>query len=405
MDNFDPYFKKIIQYKYRDQNLKFRVSQVLFSSQQIDHGTQRLLRTLTSGKFNIYSKVLDLGCGYGPIGIVLKNAYQPSVVHMVDKDALALDYTRQNANLNNLKDIKVYASLGYDDIIDTDFDLIVSNIPAKIGEKALSHFLKDARSYLKSGGRVAVVVIDAIARYVESILTNDLNINILFRKAWPGHIVFHYEFKEAPPSIPKPTGSVFDRGIFDREKKVFSLKTLNFPMQTTYGLSEFDTLSYETVLLLDSLKLLQNREIKRAIVFNPGQGHVPVGLSLLTKAQNIVLVDRDLQALRISKKNLILNNYPEKNISVLHQVGISPTQPEQADCIIGIIAEKDGFIVHAMFVKQAALQLASKGLVILSSSSTAITRIEAFVHSEKLLDILERRRSKGNSTIILNHKS
>src|SRR5216684_2970136 len=99
MNKLDPYFKKIVQYKYRDNNLEFRVSQSLFSSYAIDTGTQRLLRTLASEKFDAYSKVLDLGCGYGPIGIALKSAYKPSIVHMVDRDALAIEYSRQNAEL------------------------------------------------------------------------------------------------------------------------------------------------------------------------------------------------------------------------------------------------------------------------------------------------------------------
>lgn len=404
MNNFDAYFKKIVQYKYRDKDLKFRVSQSLFSSYDIDFGTQRLLRTLISEKFDSYNKVLDLGCGYGPIGIALKSAYKPSIVHMVDRDALALEYSRQNAELNSIKDIKTYGSLGYDDITETNFDLIISNIPAKVGEKALSHMLEDAQFYLHPEGRVAVVVIDPIAEYVSGVLTKNPYINILFHKAWPGHVVFHYKFS-SDNSLAKPKKSAFDRGIFDRDQKVFSFGKFTMSMQTTYGLSEFDTLSYETAMLLDSLKLLQNRGIKRATVFNPRQGHVSVGLSLLTKVQKITLVDRDLQALRVSKRNLVLNGYSSDNISLLHQVGISLINQNRSDYVIGVLPEEDGPIVHEMFVKQAALQLNPGGLVILSSRSTPITRVENFVRAEKLLDVLERRRSKGNSTIILKHKS
>lgn len=404
MENLDVYFKKNIEYQYRGNNLKFKVSQVLFASQQIDHGTQRLLRTLISEKVDIYKKVLDLGCGYGPIGIALKSFQPSSIIHMVDRDALAIEYSRLNAKLNNLNDIKVYGSLGYDDIRDTDFDLIVSNIPAKVGGKALSYILQDARLFLRPGGHVAVVVIDAIAEYVERVLTTDLTINILLRKAWSGHVVFHYEFKNNIPSIPKPTDTAFNRGIFDREMKVFSHKTLSFPMQTTYGLSEFDTLNYETELLLDSLRTLQNRSFDKAVVFHLGQGYIPVVLSLYTSIEKLILIDRDLQAIRISKKNLILNNFPEKNISLLHQVGISSIESKQADCIIGILAEKDGPSVHAIFIKQITSQLTSKGIVIISSNSTAITRVENFIRSEKRLEVLQRKRSKGKSTLILKQR-
>jgi len=162
MDIFDAYFKKDVTYNYRGENLKFHVSQSLFSSHDIDLGTKRLLRTIETEGLNKYDKVLDLGCGYGPIGISLKSFYEPSIVHMVDRDALALEFSKQNVELNNLSDIKIYGSLGYDDVTEKDFDFIVSNIPAKVGEPVLSHILEDARFYLRPRGKVAVVVIDAI---------------------------------------------------------------------------------------------------------------------------------------------------------------------------------------------------------------------------------------------------
>ena len=403
MENFDVYFKKTVQYTYRGNNLQFRISQDLFSSYGIDIGTQRLLRTLTSEKFNDFNKVVDLGCGYGPIGIALKSVCQSCVVHMVDRDALALGYSRQNVELNNLSNFKIYASLGYDDVKETDFDLIISNIPAKVGEPVLSHILQDARFYLRPGGRVIIVVIEAIAEYVAKVLA-DPNINILFRKSWPGHVVYHYEFSSGASLVPKPTVNTFEGGIYDRGKKIISIGSLRVPIQTTYGLSEFDTLSYETELLLDSLQTLSDQHINRALVFNPGQGFIPVTLSRSTKVQEIVLVDRNLLALRVSRRNLEFNGYPAKKVFLFHQVGISQNHSGQTNCIIGILEEKEDPVVHKMFVQQAVSELAPKGLVILASSSTAITRVESFIRSEKLLNVLERRRNKGKSVIILKHK-
>lgn len=403
MEKFDPYFKKTVQYVYRGYNLHFRVSQNLFSSYGIDIGTQRLLRTLTSEKFNDFNKVLDLGCGYGSIGIALKAVCQSCVVHMVDRDALALDYTRQNIELNNLSNIKIYASLGYDDVKETGFDLIVSNIPAKVGEPVLSHILQDARLYLRPGGRVVVVVIDAIAEYVAKVFA-DPSFNILFRKSWPGHVVYHYEFSSSASLASKPKYSAFDRGIYDRGKKIVSIGTHKIPIQTTYGLPEFDTLSYETELILDSLPSLQNRHIDRVAIFNTGQGFIPVALSQSNKVGEIVLIDRNLLALRASRRNLELNGYPTKKVFLFHQVGIYQNNSALTNCIIGILEEKDGPDVHKMLVQQAVSELAPKGSVILASSSTAISRVESFIRSEKLLYVFERRRNKGKSVIILKHK-
>ena len=94
-DDIDVFYKKTISYCYHNHNLNFHVSQTLFSSQDVDIGTRRLLSNLTSEDYT-YSKVLDLGCGYGVIGISLKSVNPEGTVHMVDRDSLALDYTRKN---------------------------------------------------------------------------------------------------------------------------------------------------------------------------------------------------------------------------------------------------------------------------------------------------------------------
>lgn len=404
MENFDAYFKKIVHYNYRNHNLQFHVSQDLFSSYGIDIGTQRLLRTLTAKEFNNSNKILDLGCGYGPIGIALKVAFQLPVVHMVDRDALALKYSRQNVELNNLSNIEIYASLGYDDVKAKDFDLIVSNIPAKVGKPALSHLLRDARFYLRPKGKVVVVVIDDIAKYVTRVLS-DPNINILFHKSWRGHVFYRYEFSSRASPASQPRLKAFERRIYDRGKKIISIGSVKIPIQTVYGLLEFDTLSYETGLILDSLSILQDQHIDRTAIFNPGQGFIPVALSQSNQVGEIVLIDRNLLALRVSRRNLELNGYPAKKIFLSHQVGIYQNRPGTINCVIGILEEKDGPAVHKMLVHQAVSELAPEGLIILSSSSTVITRVESFIHAKKFLNVFKRQRNKGKSVIICKLKS
>lgn len=405
MENLDLYFKKIINYIYRGHSLQFKVSQTLFSSHDIDFGTQRLLRSLISEKDSEFKKVLDLGSGYGPIGIALKSFYTKAVVHMVDRDALALDYSRQNIELNNLRDINIYESLGYDNVKDTDFDLIVSNIPAKVGEPVLSNMLEDARFYLRDGGHIAIVVTDTIENFVSKVLLGNPSINILFQKKWPGHSVFHYEFLPEGVSLPKPKLSAFDRGIYYRGEKIISFGNSKLSIKTVYGVSEFDTLSYETEMLLKNLAILQERNINTAILFNSGQGYLPAALSLMTKVNKIDLVDRDLLALNISKKNLTLNGFSDDKILLLHQTDLQQKDKKKMDVVIGILDEKDGPLIHAMFVRQAVEQLSPIGLAILVSSSTAITRIESIIKKDKSLDILDRKKSKGKSVIIINRKS
>jgi len=292
-DDIDVFYKKTISYCYHNHNLNFHVSQTLFSSQDVDIGTRRLLSNLTSEDYT-YSKVLDLGCGYGVIGISLKSVNPEGTVHMVDRDSLALDYTRKNLELNHFE-ASVYASLGYDRVSDADFDLIVSNIPAKIGKPVLSYLLTAARLHLKPNGRVAIVVIDAIADYITGVIS-DLGVNILIQKKYPGHMVFVYEFSEGS-STKRPIHESFEKYIYNREEKLFTVDHHSLSILTAYGLPEFDTLSYETQMVIESLKITKCKQENKAVVFNPTQGILPVVLTQFVTVKEIALVDRDLLAL------------------------------------------------------------------------------------------------------------
>ena len=188
------YFKKLLTFRFWRQEIQFRVSQDLFSSHQIDAGTQFLLRAIKDLNQGQFSKILDLGCGYGPIGLTLKKLSGTACVHMVDRDALAAEYSRQNADINGLSGVSVYGSLGYDDVRSRDFDLIASNIPAKAGQVVISHLLRYSVHYLRPGGVVVVVVVAPIERMVDEVLRNSPGISLLFKRSRRGHIVFGYQF-------------------------------------------------------------------------------------------------------------------------------------------------------------------------------------------------------------------
>ena len=124
----DLYLKKVVEFRYARQTLHLRVSQDLFSSYDIDVGTQRLLRTLADLASVALPRALDLGCGYGPLGLAMRKLDAARKVHLVDRDALAVEFARQNAELNGLGDVSVYGSLGYDDVAGADFDLILAKL-------------------------------------------------------------------------------------------------------------------------------------------------------------------------------------------------------------------------------------------------------------------------------------
>ncbi len=396
----DTYFKKEIRFEHAGQSLQFRVSQDLFSSFDVDIGTRRLLRSLAGTDAGRSRRILDLGCGYGPIGLTLKKLDLGRSVHLVDRDALAVDYSRQNAELNGLPDVEVYGSLGYDDVSATDLDLIIANLPAKAGPPVVAHLLQEAVYYLRPGGMVAVVVVTALEDTVAEALA-DPGVEILLRKAWPGHTVFHYRFAFARDEADQPAESALERGLYDRGSMHTSFGGLGFPMRVAYDLPEFETLSYPSELLLDGMLRLGDAPIRRAVVFNPGQGHVPVALWKVFDPAIIALVDRDLLGLRCSRRNLLLNGCPADRITLSHQAGLFSQSEEQADLVAGLLREDEGPAAIAATIQQAAQQLAPAGILVVAASSTAATRAVRTIEAERVLKIKKRVRRRGQSLLVL----
>jgi len=401
----DVYFKKTIDFYHHGHTLHYNVAQDLFSSHQIDVGTARLLRSLVDAP--PFAKILDLGCGYGPLGLTLKALYPESVVHAVDRDALALEYTRQNALLNELSDVQVYASLGYDDVSARDFDLIISNIPGKSGDTVIASMLRDAVHFLRPGGLVAVVVVAPLEALVAQAL-DDPGIEIVFQETRSGHAIFHYRFTEAYRAAQPLFASGLARGLYHRDAVEISVASLTFQMQTARGLPEFDSLSYGSLLLLNNLARLQEKPVRRVIVHNPGQGHIPVALWKLFQPDSIALVDRDLLSLHYTRDNLLQNGCPVAQMTVAHQLGLDG-QEGMADMIVGVLREEEGQAAAELLTQQAAALLALDGKLWLVAGSTPITRLEKAIApsngaSTKLLRTVKRKRDKRMSLLVLQRR-
>lgn len=146
----------------REHALKFQSTWGLFSPRKIDEGTRALLEQIElPGK----ATVLDVGCGYGAIGVTL--GQEAAEVHMVDKDFVAVDFANQNAKANSSA-AKAYLSNGFSHVPDDlQFDVIVSNIPAKVGKEMLMIILEDAYSRLKPGGRFYMVTIAGLREFMK----------------------------------------------------------------------------------------------------------------------------------------------------------------------------------------------------------------------------------------------
>ena len=136
----------------------------IFSPRNIDDGTLMLLKYLDVKETD---DCLDLGCGYGPLGLTMAKLAPKGTTTLVDKDFKAVEYSNLNAELNQIKNAEALLSNGFDQIKKRKFNVIVSNIPAKVGNEMLSLFLYDAFQQMKHGGKIYVVTITGLRKYIK----------------------------------------------------------------------------------------------------------------------------------------------------------------------------------------------------------------------------------------------
>ncbi|MAT97480.1 MAG: hypothetical protein CL608_10095 [Anaerolineaceae bacterium] len=392
------YFKKTLTFKHEDKTLQFRVSQELFSSYEVDAGTRFLLRTLDQLPLESGRRVLDVGCGYGPLGLTLQKLDKRRTMHLVDRDALAVNFAQQNAAFNNLHNVQIYGSLGYDGVTEQEFDLIVSNIPGKAGEDVITHLVQGARPFLAKEGHVALVVVTPLAPLVETILAGMPDTAVTLKESTANHTVFHYHFTDKSTVDPQPA---FAGGLYWRDQLSVDYRKLNFTMQASYGLPEFDTLSFTTRLLFNLLNDVPAKQIEHLLVINPGQGHTAVAAWLSLHPQQVTLIDRDLLALKTTAHNLQQNSCPVTRISQHHQIGL-PELPAPADLVLHPLRDSEGPRLAVARLNLLAEQLSPNATVLIAANSHLISQVEQQMKKGNgRLKPHKRKKRKGFSALSL----
>ncbi len=148
----------------RGQKLTFHTTWGIFSPREVDEGSRMLLDFM---KIDENDDCLDLGCGYGPIGMTMARLAPKGRTLLVDKDFVAVDFANKNISNNRIENAEAILSNGLAGVGDRKFDIIASNIPAKVGNEMLYLFLYDALAHLKPGGRLYVVTITGLRQFIK----------------------------------------------------------------------------------------------------------------------------------------------------------------------------------------------------------------------------------------------
>jgi len=150
-----------------EHTLRLHSTWGLFSPRCVDPGSRLLVRHV---KVNDGDVTLDLGCGYGAIGLAVAKLTPAGTVHMVDKDFIAVQFAKKNAKVNRLDNCQVYLSNAFSTVppvAEVQFENILANLPANVGREMLYIILADAHRHLKPGGQLVVVTIAGLKAFIK----------------------------------------------------------------------------------------------------------------------------------------------------------------------------------------------------------------------------------------------
>ncbi|WP_427910662.1 class I SAM-dependent methyltransferase [Pediococcus parvulus] len=148
--------KRQWQFTLLNQNLTFNSDNGVFSKATVDFGTRTLLEALNLKEFT--GEVLDVGCGYGPIGLAIAKAVPEIHVDLVDVNLRALDLCKENAEQNNIHNVTIWESDTYDKVEKTTYQTVVSNPPVRAGKSVVTKILVETKNHLQVGGSLIIVL-------------------------------------------------------------------------------------------------------------------------------------------------------------------------------------------------------------------------------------------------------
>lgn len=347
-----PEFKTELSASLLGSKFTFQVPHDLFSTQQIDEGTILLLKNLTKTP---PSWVLDMGCGYGALGLPIARLFPQTQIHLVDRDLLAVKWCQINAAQLRLSNTQIYGSLGFRDLqaspekASLKFDWILCNMPARIGEKFIENFLTEGLTHLTENGEIRTVVISDLVPILESIArTQELQLETI--ATGPRHSVL--SLKSSPSVFKKPkteSEKISDSGLYLRDEVLFA--DLKWDRPFDWGGDDPKRLQYGLPILLETLPKKPPRSI---LCFRAGYGILPILMHRHWASAQITVIERDLLASTFLKRNIqkhlaSLNSFTNSFkilespdlLSAISSPSQSPESPHY-DLIIGEISASAG---------------------------------------------------------------
>lgn len=198
-----PHSRRLIQFRTKDELYRFWTDRGVFSRERVDRGTRLVLDEMElppSGRF------LDLGAGYGVIGIVLARRSPQAQVDLVEQNRRAAALARQNLALNGVPNARVLEGDGFKPVAGQVYQLIVTNPPLRAGRALVQSWIDQAYDHLAPGGRFYLVARTSQgARTLQGLVARRFG-SVVEAAKGGGFRLFYGERAGAAPSCPAPDG-------------------------------------------------------------------------------------------------------------------------------------------------------------------------------------------------------
>ncbi|WP_342433855.1 class I SAM-dependent methyltransferase [Neobacillus sp. FSL H8-0543] len=147
---------KFWDFTLRNILFRFKTDNGVFSKREVDFGSRLLIEAFelpeTAGS------ILDVGCGYGPIGLSIAKDFPNRIVHMIDINERAIELARGNASQNQINNVEIYESDRLLNVKETRFAAVLTNPPIRAGKKTVHEIFEQSYEHLATDGELWVVI-------------------------------------------------------------------------------------------------------------------------------------------------------------------------------------------------------------------------------------------------------
>lgn len=145
------------QFTLLGHTFSFETDAGVFSKNEVDFGSRVLINTFDMPLID--GVVVDVGCGYGPIGLSLAKTYPERVVYMMDINGRAVALSKKNAEVNGIQNVRIFESDGLLSLTDdVAVAAILTNPPIRAGKETIFRFYEEAYVKLTASGELWVVI-------------------------------------------------------------------------------------------------------------------------------------------------------------------------------------------------------------------------------------------------------